>query len=70
MLKIIDKSASTVKELIDILSEVPGDYKLTPNGVADFSVAVDNEAKDILIDNSKWIEENVICINDDFEEEE
>lgn len=70
MLKVIDKSVNTVKELIDILSEIPGDYKLTPCDVADFAVAVDDENKDILIDSSRLIDETVKSINNDLEKED
>ena len=53
------KGAETVGELIELLSTIPKDYTVSVCGISDFSIAVYDNEKGILLDDSNWIEENV-----------
>ena len=61
-MRIIEKTASTVGELIDILKEIPKDYNISITGMNAYSIAVDDENKGILLDDPDWIEEDVCSI--------
>ena len=67
-IRIIDKTATTVKELRELLSEIPDDYKVSLSGMNGYAVAVDDENKSILLDDPKWIEEDVYCIEEGYVE--
>lgn len=64
-MRIIDKVATTVGELIDILKEIPEDYAISITGMSAYSVAVDDENKSILLDDPNWVEEHVYSIEND-----
>ena len=64
-MRIIDKVATTVGELIDILKEIPEDYAISITRMHAYSVAVDDENKSILLDDPNWIEEDVYSIEND-----
>lgn len=64
-MRIIDKSATTVGELIDILKEIPKDYSISITGMSAYSVAVDDENRGILLDDPDWIEEDIYSIEND-----
>lgn len=66
---ILDGSAETVGELIDLLSTIPKDYKLSLSGMNCFAIAVDDIEKSILIDDVNWIEELVYELNEKCDEE-
>lgn len=64
-MRIIDKVATTVGELIDILKEIPEDYSISLTGMNTYSVAVDDENKSILLDDPNFIEEYTYSIEND-----
>ena len=52
-------TAETVGELIDLLSTIPKDYKVSISGMGMYSVAIDDVEKAILIDDSNWIDAHI-----------
>lgn len=62
-----DGTAKTVGELIELLSSIPKDYKVSLSGICTYSVAVDDVEKAILIDDAKWIDEHVYQLNEENE---
>lgn len=62
-----DGTAKTVGELIELLSSIPKDYKVSLSGINMYSVAIDDVEKAILIDDSKWIDEHVYQLNKENE---
>lgn len=62
-----DGSAQTVGELIELLSAIPKDYELSLSGMSEYTIAVDDESKAILIDDAKWIDEHVCTLNEERE---
>ena len=65
---ILDGSAETVGELIDLLSTIPKYYKVSLSGMNSFAIAVDDIDKAICIDDVNWIEELVYELNEMNEE--
>ena len=60
-----DGTATTVGELIDLLSTLPRDYSMSLCGIFEYAVAVDDINKAILIDEAKWIDEHVYQLNEE-----
>ncbi len=61
MIKIVTDSLSqmTVNDLIDALSDLPGDAKIDPFGAYEVALAYDDKANRAYIDTRDWIEEFV-----------
>lgn len=53
--KLVKGSANTVKELIELLKQVPGDYQVTLSGLYPFGVLMDTKNKTTLIDDINYI---------------
>ena len=60
-------TAETVGELIDLLSTIPKDYKISLSGMGMYSIAIDDVEKTVLIDDSKWIDEHIYQLNEENE---
>ena len=65
-----DGTATTVGELIELLSGVPKDYHISLSGYSKYAVAIDDVNKAILIDDAKWIDEHVYQLNEESEMED
>lgn len=52
-------TAKTVGELIDLLSTIPKDYKVSISGMGMYSIAIDDDEEQILIDDAKWIFDHI-----------
>ena len=52
MLKILEGSVSTVGELLKMLKNIPEDYSISLSGMNSYSIAVDDENKSILLDDT------------------
>lgn len=66
MLKILEGSVSTVGELLKMLKNIPEDYSISLSGMNSYSIAVDDENKSILLDDTNWIEETIYQINEEL----
>ena len=66
MLKILEGSVSTVGELLKMLKNIPEDYSISLSGMNSYSIAVDDENKYILLDDTNWIEETIYQINEEL----
>lgn len=56
-MKLINKTASTVGELVDLLLNAPTDYSVSLTGMNDFALLIDDENKAILLDDPKFVDE-------------
>ena len=65
-----DGTATTVGELIELLSGIPKDYHISLSGYTEYAIAIDDVNKAILIDDAKWIDEHVYQLNEENEMEE
>lgn len=55
--KLIDGTATTVAELIELLKKVPGEYEVSLSGMNTFGVVIDTNNKTTLIDDIGFIED-------------
>lgn len=69
MIRILEKSASTVGELKSLLSDLSDDYSVSLSSINSYSIAVDDENKSILLDDTDWIEETVYQLNEEASRE-
>lgn len=63
-----EDTAKTVGELIELLSTIPKDYRVSLCGFCEYAIAVDDTDKSILIDDAKWIDECVYLLIDENRE--
>lgn len=55
--KVINGTADTVGELIELLKKIPKDYDVSLSGMNTFGILMDTENKTILMDDVSFIEE-------------
>ena len=55
--KVINENPDTVGKLIEVLKQIPKDYKISLSGMNAFGIAVDNENGAVLLDDVSFIEE-------------
>lgn len=60
-------TATTVGELIDLLSTIPKNYKVSLSGMNTYAIVVDDESEAILIDDATWIDEHIYQLNEERE---
>lgn len=60
-------TTTTVGELIDLLSTIPKNYKVSLSGMNAYAIAVDDESEAILIDDATWIDEHIYQLNEERE---
>lgn len=63
----IKEGTTTVGELIDLLSTIPKNYKVSLSGMNAYAIAVDDESEAILIDDATWINEHIYQLNEERE---
>ena len=56
---ILEGDMDTVGNLIELLTRIPKDYKVSLCGMNDISIAVDDKEQTILIDDSTFIETHI-----------
>ena len=56
---ILEGEMDTVGNLMELLTHIPKDYKVSLCGMNDISIAVDNTERTILIDDSTFIETHI-----------
>ena len=56
---ILEGDMDTVGNLIELLTHIPKDYKVSLCGMNDISIAVDDTERTILIDDSTFIETHI-----------
>lgn len=72
MLRILDGSADTIKELKKLINDIPDDYAVSLSGMNTFGVVVDDENKTILLDDVSFVENLMeeqresVCQHPDF----
>ena len=61
---ILEGEMDTVGNLMELLTHIPKDYKVSLCGMNDISIAVDDTERTILVDDSTFIETHIDEWND------